>query len=907
MVATTPLQQQREQLPQLGLQSTPQITPQSEQYFTPQFGQHFTTVQQWIDGHAGPQQTPQAFAGLGVAASTGAYLQESPLLNRSTALSAINRWREGSIVSEEQLKNAMRKALCCSEVSFRSEEQKEALQTIVSGEQRIPLVIVLPTGGGKSLLFTAPACLDDPGVTIVVVPYRALLDNLLATAKRAKIDCIEYRPGEQNPAALVFVSADFVSGSQFLSYAQLLSAKGILRRVFVDECHLTFTASDWRPKLAEVRAVRGLRVPVIMLTATLPVLLEFELEESMAAQMARYIRAVTTRTKTRYIVEVCKPGKLEEQVPELCRRMKKHLGLQKGVIYSRSRDQCERLARKLRCAYYHAGAADNEERLGAWLEYGGLIVATSALGTGVDFPGVVFTLHIDIPYGMIDFSQESGRAGRAGEDVDSVILVEEGKAERQAASGKGRSVDESIMRDFITTRGCRRRVMGLYLDNKEVECGQDASLARCDRCGEGVTALERECTRAARERQTVEETLDEVTDGCVFCFVESADDPGVDWTHRPEACERAECSKWQDLDERFRRLIEFEESTHSCFKCGFSQKLCGTGAGEQGRCQWPKVAASILRGVPSTGQGIAIVKSVGFDGDTADAKEYATWLGSRHRKRVWGELMSNASALVIEFIVRYAKSRLEERVDASKDACDDFPVDASEESFMTVPDDARTEQRVDHAAEAEDGADAMTGETERRARARHEKRRRLGKRVVESSVAESSRADSPGCSRSTAQGADAKANETVQRWERGCIVCRARGRRKHLEHAWETCRLDTDATEAVKQGVSFLDDMLAPYRTQGFRCWARGTGCRCRAECRQGGCSGGEVIRLAVAALLFGNAEAREWVEEQNRFVKSIDEGKDNRAALEGLLSNQGWYDGERQAGLDKFLAMWAV
>ena len=108
------------------------------------------------------------------------------------------------------------------------------------------------TGGGKSLLFTAPACLDNPSLTIVVVPYRALLDNLLATAKKAKVDCIEYRPGEQNPAALVFISADFVSGSQFLSFAQLLSAKGILRRVFVDECHLTFTASDWWPKLSSI-------------------------------------------------------------------------------------------------------------------------------------------------------------------------------------------------------------------------------------------------------------------------------------------------------------------------------------------------------------------------------------------------------------------------------------------------------------------------------------------------------------------------------------------------------------------------------------------------------------------------------------------------------------------------------
>jgi len=64
----------------------------------------------------------------------------------------------------------------------------------------------------------APACLDDPGVIIVVVPYRALVNNLVSTATKARIDYIEYKPGEQNPAALVFVSADFVIEGQFLSY-----------------------------------------------------------------------------------------------------------------------------------------------------------------------------------------------------------------------------------------------------------------------------------------------------------------------------------------------------------------------------------------------------------------------------------------------------------------------------------------------------------------------------------------------------------------------------------------------------------------------------------------------------------------------------------------------------------------
>jgi superfamily II DNA helicase RecQ len=885
-VATTPserpslqstLQLTPQFTPQFTLPFAQQATPQLGQQYTPQLRQQLTPVQQWVDQYTRQQQVPQAAAGLGVSMTPGtsAYLQESPLFNRSTALSVID-YRAGiNAVSEEDLKNAMRKALCRSEVSFRSEEQKEALRTIIFDEQKTALIVVLPTGGGKSLLFTAPACLDNPGVTIVVVPYRALLDNLLATANKAKIDCMEYRPGEQNPAALVFISADFVSGSQFLSYAQLLSAKGILRRVFVDECHLTFTASDWRPKLAEVRAVRGLRVPIIMLTATLPVLLEFELEESMAASMARYIRAVTTRTKTRYIVEVCKPGKLEEKVLELCKRMKKHLGLRKGVVYSRSRDQCERLARMLRCAYYHAGAADNEESLKAWLERGGLIVATSALGTGVDFPGIVFTLHVDIPYGMIDFAQESGRAGRAGEDVDSVIVVEEGKAERQATGGKVRTVDESIMRDFITARNCRRRVMGLYLDNKEIECGNDASLARCDRCGEGVTALERDYVRAARERQIVEETLDEVADGCVFCFVESTDDRRVDWTHKPEECERAEWRRWRDLDDRFRRLIRFEESSHNCFKCGLSQKLCSTGVDESRACQWPNMAAALLRGIPSTRQGGAIVKDVGFEGETADAKGYASWLGTRHRQRVWGELMSNASALIVKFVVERAKKQAEtDAADANDSRIDHFGSEDNEDNEAAeIPNEAEAAQTIDREAVAGAAFHDMESGNDGRAQAYREKRRRLSKRVVESVAVESAIAENSTSharsrpvgrngGKTPAQAADQAVSEVVRLWEGECVACRVQGYRSRQEHTWETCTMNTDKTYAIERGVSFLSVMRGPFRRQGFRCWARGDGCRCLQERKRGGCSGSEVVRSVVAAILFvGRKEAQEWVE----------------------------------------------
>ncbi len=312
--------------------------------------------------------------------------------------------RQPARIGEQQVQKAMQKALQMDNVSFRSEEQREALWAVIEAARASPLVVVLPTGGGKSLLFMAPACFEDPGVTIVVVPYRALINNLVQTAQAAGIDSREWRPGERNPAALIFVSADQVEGGAFMGYAQLLGLKGLLRRVFVDESHLTFTSSNWRPKLAHVQEVRKLPCPTIMLTAILPVILEGELEVAMAAQVSQYIRAATTRIRTRYIVHEVKRGKLEDEVLGLCRRVSKYLGLRKGVIYSRSRQQCEDLAEQLQCAYYHAAAVDNEDRLAAWLEHGGLIVATSALGTGVDFPEVVFVLHVDVPYGMIDFA-----------------------------------------------------------------------------------------------------------------------------------------------------------------------------------------------------------------------------------------------------------------------------------------------------------------------------------------------------------------------------------------------------------------------------------------------------------------------------------------------------------------------
>ena len=253
------------------------------------------------------------------------------------------------------------------------------------------------------MLFSVLACMDDAGVTVVVVPYRALIEDLVGRLQKRGIDCIEWKHGESSPAAVVVVSADVagntISNGNFLGYATMLGGKGLLRRVVVDECHLIITSSDWRPKLALLRNLRLLACPMVLLTATLPPVREGELATSMLLACATYIRASTVRPNTRYYVSWCARGKAIETALAMCRRRQQPLldRGEKGVVYCHSKQQCEDLAEALACGYYHAGDVDRAERLEQWLIDGGLIVATSALGTGVDFPGIVFILHVGMP------------------------------------------------------------------------------------------------------------------------------------------------------------------------------------------------------------------------------------------------------------------------------------------------------------------------------------------------------------------------------------------------------------------------------------------------------------------------------------------------------------------------------
>ena len=210
-----------------------------------------------------------------------------------------------------------------------------------------------------------------------------------------------------------------------------------------------------------------------------------------------------------------------------------------------------------------------------------------------------------------------------------------------------RGVDDSVIEQFVRTKDCRRGVMSSYLDGRKIECVDGSGeMARCDRCGEGLTALERAYRKAATERQLVEETLDEIADGCAHCWVMQRE-----WNHAA-----VECTMRNEINERecdgLRYKIRYNPHTHSCYRCGISQRICATGQDNKAKCQWPNVVIPILRGLMMTTDGVARLRRAGWEGDQEDWKGYGRWLGQRHQRRVWGDLMSNAMVVLIETIVQ---------------------------------------------------------------------------------------------------------------------------------------------------------------------------------------------------------------------------------------------------------------
>jgi ATP-dependent DNA helicase RecQ len=377
-------------------------------------------------------------------------------------------------------------------------QQADVIATLLAGEDAI---VLMPTGGGKSLTYQLPSLLR-PGLGLVVSPLIALMQDqvealrllgvraafLNSTLEASEADATE-RDALEGRLDLLYVAPERLLSPRFArTLAQLP-----LGLIAIDEAHcVSQWGHDFRPEYLElgVLAERRPGVPRLALTATADAHTRREMREKLRLEGAREFVASFDRPNIRYLV--VEKGEGREQ---LLRFIRHEHGGDAGIVYRQSRRAVEQTAtfllqQGISAVPYHAGLAAevrarNQRRF--LREEGVVVVATIAFGMGIDKPDVRFVAHLDAPRSLEGYYQETGRAGRDGLPATAFMtygladvvqmrrMVDEGGASDAVKRIEQGKLDALL--GYCETAGCRREALLRYFgEHYQGPCG------RCDRC-----------------------------------------------------------------------------------------------------------------------------------------------------------------------------------------------------------------------------------------------------------------------------------------------------------------------------------------------------------------------------------------------------------------------------------------
>lgn len=330
--------------------------------------------------------------------------------------------------------------------SFRP-PQDTVIQTLL---QHRDALIVLPTGGGKSLCFQLPALLQT-GLTLVVSPLVALMENqvqelrdrrLPAAAlhnelpKREKISV--FKALEQQRLRLLYLSPETLLSPKV--WAQLTRADLQINGLVLDEAHCLAQWGDtFRPAYRRLGAVRQAlqsskpgqaTIPIAAFTATADPQVQKIICSTLQLRSPAIFRLSPYRPNLHIAVQtVYTPCGRQRQLLDLIQQHPR----QAGLVYVRTRRDSEMLAswlkqQRYRAVEYHAGlaASDRRQREQAWIHNQvPIVVATNAFGMGVNKPDLRWVVHYHVPTLLTEYVQEIGRAGRDGQSATVLSLISE--------------------------------------------------------------------------------------------------------------------------------------------------------------------------------------------------------------------------------------------------------------------------------------------------------------------------------------------------------------------------------------------------------------------------------------------------------------------------------------------------
>jgi superfamily II DNA helicase RecQ len=370
--------------------------------------------------------------------------------------------------------------------------QRPGLTAIIERELRV--LVVMRTGGGKSLMFMLPAAGSQDGVTVVVVPLNALRADLTQRCERAGIPCAEWEGGRRPPyrARIVFVTPEAAVKEAFGRFMNEKVASGQLERVVIDECHVVLEEKEddpFRPEMLKLYEMTEKQTQVVFLTATLPPHEETSFCRVMGLTRPDLItfRDVTTRPNVRYRVVEYEREEMEGEVQRLVTAKKQQYPLPGQIIvYCRMITQATALAQALECSVFHrrVGDAAEKSRLLHRFTSGGehVMTATNAFGLGIDAPSIRAVIHVGIRPSMKQYAQESGRAGRDGQASEAIVMRASWTDRNGRRRTEGESGLEGAMQEFIRGQQCRRIPLDREMDGRSDRTGCEGDEQACDVC-----------------------------------------------------------------------------------------------------------------------------------------------------------------------------------------------------------------------------------------------------------------------------------------------------------------------------------------------------------------------------------------------------------------------------------------